>query len=586
MARTSPRSPRSPSNRSEGTSYAESRSDDSSYRPTRPQMTSRRAARPSRLSKIIQGPTSMTSDEDYSEASEAAVKIPRAVRSPRAPATPRTTHKETRKGQQRGERSSKKVVKPAKSKGTKEKSKPLLSKERKNEARPRLQPKRRTDYKPPPLEVIGVQTQQPRTKGRRAPPMSPTPLAIADAKKKARAESGRRGTINSSGSIDSDKMRKDKYSLDGGSSSGTSLNRDPMMQHRTSQYATDQSEGAYTEGLMTRDTRDTYDDTVGGTTFADDTTMGDGLMGDPTFSMEESTKTRSHRGLMQHFSSVSENTSFGDGSVLIKQQVAWGCIGLSAVQFAILTTQVLLCGIAKLSINPLIGPYPDAFSEWGGKNVYLLVEGQEYFRFISPIFLHVGYIHLLVNIFFQLETCAYLEREWGFLTWFGIYLISGFGSCLAASAIDSNEIAVCSSGAMMGLFGARISQAIVWTVFETKMDYMGHGAMIFERLGGVLCSAAVLFVLTFLTYIDWSGHLGGLCTGLLVGFFYFSHALQGRKTRSAIRLISFFAMLLGGLALAVVLFRYSYYDEELADACNYFRNLYVEGYTCECEAFR
>jgi len=534
----------------------------------------------------------MSSEEDYSDASEAAVKVPRAIRTRRTPASPRRSNKQPTKGQQRVEKNSKKVAKPTKSKGTK----PLLSRERKEEARPRTQPKSRADYKPPPLEVIGVQTKQPRTPGRRAPPMSPTPLAIADAKKKARAETGRRGSINHSSSIDSDKMRRDKYSLHGGSSSGTSINRDPVMQNRTFKSTTDQSEGACTEGLTSHGTRDTYDDTVGDTTcadytvgdttFADDTTMGDGLMGDATFSMEESDKTRSHRGIMQHFSSVSENTSFGDSSVLIKQQVAWGCIGLSAVQFAILTTQVLLCGIAKLAINPLIGPYPDAFSEWGGKNVYLLVEGQEYFRFITPIFLHVGYIHLLVNIFFQLETCAYLEREWGFLTWFSIYLISGFGSCLAASAIDSNSIAVCSSGAMMGLFGARISQAIVWTVFETKVDYMGHGALIFERLGGVVSSAAVLFVLTFLTYIDWSGHLGGLCTGLLVGFFYFSHALLGRKTRSTIRLISFLAMLVGGLALAAVLFRYSYYDEDLADACNYFRNLYVEGYTCECEAFR
>ncbi len=603
----SPGSPRSPSGRSEGTSYAESRSDDSEYMPKRPQMTPRRVLHKgkkapespkdsSRRSNIIKGPRSMEPD-DYTEISELAVKIPRAQRSPRkTPASPRRTKPTTK--EQRVEKTSKKVAKPAKSNRTtreKAKAKPLLPGERREKVPTKGAPKSaRTAYKPPPVDVIGIQ-RQPRTK-KVPPPMSPTPLAIADAKRKARNETGRRSTIDDSHSIDSGSLRRDKYSLEEDSS--TSRHRDPMEQNRNfglsateqseSAYDSAYAESAYTDGIYTegtRDTRDTFDDTVGDTTMGDHT-MGESLMGDETFSEENSTKTRSHRGLMARFSSVSENTSFGDGSVMIKQQVAWGCIGLSALQFAILTTQVLLCGIASLSVNPLIGPYPDAFSEWGGKNVYLLVEGKEYFRFITPVFLHVGYLHLLVNACFQLETCAYLEREWGFCTWIAIYLISGVGSCLAASAIDSNVIGVCSSGAMMGLFGARITQAVLWTAFETKMDYMGHGAIIFERLGGVVCSAAVVFVLTFLTYIDWSGHLGGMCTGILAGFFFFTHAIQDPKTRRTLRFLGFLVMLIGGLALAVVLFQFAYYDEELADACNYFRNLYVEGYECECQAFQ
>lgn len=309
-------------------------------------------------------------------------------------------------------------------------------------------------------------------------------------------------------------------------------------------------------------------------------TYGDDTYADESYSVE----SREHkRGLMRyHFSNLSDNTSYDEGSVIIKQQVAWGCIFLSAVHFAILTTQVLLCGIAALSINPTIGPYPDAFSEWGGKNTYLLVESGQYYRFITPTFLHVGYLHLLVNVFFQLETCAYLEREWGFITWISIYLLSGFGSSMAASAIDPDIIGVCSSGALMGLFGARIAQAIMWTVFETNEVYSGQGGLIIERLGGTLCSAAVVFLLTCLTYIDWSGHLGGMFTGFLVGLIAFTFPLRGAGTRATLRLIGLCALAVGGTVLGVVLFHYVEADEELADACDYFRNLYSEGYVCEC----
>jgi len=323
--------------------------------------------------------------------------------------------------------------------------------------------------------------------------------------------------------------------------------------------------------------------TDGDRTFATDT-YADGTFDQDTFSFETTTRKRSF--LHYRFSkTLSDGSSLGDGSIIIRQQVAWGCIFLSAAQFALLTTQVLMCGIAKLNINPTIGPYPDAFSEWGGKNVYLLVEEEQYFRLITPIFLHVGYLHLFVNAFFQLETCAYLEREWGFSTWISIYLLSGFGSCLAASASDPNIIGVCSSGALMGLFGARIAQAIIWSSFQPRHEYLGQGALIFERLGGIVCSASIVFFLTFLTYIDWSGHLGGFTTGFLAGMTIFPHAVKGGPVRATLRFIGLLGMLVGGMVLGIILFHYTETDEELADACDYFRNLYAEGYNCECQAF-
>ena len=138
----------------------------------------------------------------------------------------------------------------------------------------------------------------------------------------------------------------------------------------------------------------------------------------------------------------------------------------------------------------------------------------------------------------------------------------------------------------MGLFGARLSQAVLWTAFDTNAEYFGQGPVIFERLGGIVCSAAGVFALTFLTFIDWSGHLGGLFTGVFAGVFIFAHAIHDSQIKRGFRFFSALVLLVAGLWSAVNLFRFVQFDEELADACNYFRNLYVEGYTCECEAFR
>lgn len=537
-----------------------------SYRPQRPQMTPRRVLRNSPKSPApvpsIHGARPKASAKiprniriDHTGKPVGPLKNPKAVRSSTRQPPPQgvnarkslpSPRKQTKKAAQKQS-----MLANFKKKGSKDKATPLLSNETRDESNSRKQGKtsRNGPYRPP-----GINTRQntSETKEVRVPTQLSSPMAVANAKKKARAM-GRREPPQMAQSMDSD------------------INND--------KYASSQKEDRYDSVYDSQESRGTFDETIGDT-------IDEELAPDETYSMDGKslvTKTRSMLRLGWS-GSISENSSFD--SIMIKQKVAWGCIALSAIQFSILTTQVLLCGVASFDVNPTLGPYPDAFSEWGGKNAYLLVEDGQYFRLITPVFLHVGYLHLAVNGFFQLETCAYLEREWGFLQWIIIYLISGFGSCLAAAAIDPDGISVCSSGALMGLFGARLAQAILWTAFETNTEYIGQGQAIFERLTGIVCSAAGVFALTLLTFIDWSGHLGGLFTGVFAGIFVFAHAIHDSRIKNGLRILSSFALLFAGLWLAVLLFRFAQFDEELADACNYFRNLYVEGYECECEAFR
>jgi membrane associated rhomboid family serine protease len=267
--------------------------------------------------------------------------------------------------------------------------------------------------------------------------------------------------------------------------------------------------------------------------------------------------------------------------ILVKQRVAYLCIVLSALQLGIVFIQLTLCGMASLHINPMVGPYPDAFSEWGGKNVYLLLEEKQYFRLITPVFLHVGVLHFLVNAYCQLETCAYFEREWGSIRWLVIYFMSGIGSVLTASAIDPDLIGVCSSGALMGMFGAKIAQVITWTIFDLRTNLLEQSIQ-FDQLGGVMCSAAMVSLLSFLTFIDWSGNLGGLVTGFLAGITFFSKPIANGCFRFLWASLGFVGLAFGGTVLARILFFKTEPDADLSDACQYFRTLYPEGYNCDC----
>ena len=141
--------------------------------------------------------------------------------------------------------------------------------------------------------------------------------------------------------------------------------------------------------------------------------MGSDSFDDTTFD-ESRSKHYSRREIISMSTVDSEGLLSGDdGFVIVRQRIAYLCILVTAIQLALLLTQLILCGVASLDINPMIGPYPDAYSEWGGKNAYLMLVDRQYFRLITPVFLNVGVLHFLVNAFCQLETCAFFERENG-----------------------------------------------------------------------------------------------------------------------------------------------------------------------------
>ena len=148
-----------------------------------------------------------------------------------------------------------------------------------------------------------------------------------------------------------------------------------------------------------------------------------------------------------------------DENVYVVQQNRGYCsIFFSAVQTFYLIAMLGQCGLAPMNINPMIGPYPDALSYWGGKNTVLILEDNEYWRLLTPIFLHAGAIHLGGNVLVQLDQGVFFEREWGSMRWLIIYIGSALGSSILSCISMPNSVSVGSSGAVMGLFGAKLSE--------------------------------------------------------------------------------------------------------------------------------
>jgi hypothetical protein len=146
---------------------------------------------------------------------------------------------------------------------------------------------------------------------------------------------------------------------------------------------------------------------------------------------------------------------------------------------------------------------------------------------------------------------------------------------------NPDDIAVCSSGAIMGLFGAKIAQVITWTAFDLRSQAYFDSAQL-DQLGGVMCSAALVSLLSFVTYIEWSGHMGGFAAGFFAGMFMFCKPIASICSRLIWGFTGLVGLFGGALYLGHAMLNEVSPDEDLGDACQYFRNLYPEGYDCEC----
>lgn len=171
---------------------------------------------------------------------------------------------------------------------------------------------------------------------------------------------------------------------------------------------------------------------------------------------------------------------------------------------------------------------------FGAKNNVLILEG-EWWRLMTPMFLHIGLTHLLFNTFALWSVGAAVERIYGSGRFLLIYLISGiFGSI--ASFVFNTAIAAGASGAIFGCLGALLYLAIS----NRKLFFRTMGTNIIVI---ILINLGIGFTVSG---IDNAGHLGGL-----VGGFFTALAVRLPKQIQPVKMLLASAALLfiGGFGL-------------------------------------
>lgn len=140
-------------------------------------------------------------------------------------------------------------------------------------------------------------------------------------------------------------------------------------------------------------------------------------------------------------------------------------------------------------------------------------------RFILPIFLHAGFVHLFINLLFQIRTGIQMERDFGTWRIMIIYMLSGIFGFAFGADINYAVISVGCSGALYGLVACLLLDLIQnWKLIVNPwMELLKMTLIIVFSLG-----------IGLLPYVDNFAHVGGFITGILTGLIFMPTIIFGK----------------------------------------------------------
>lgn len=173
-----------------------------------------------------------------------------------------------------------------------------------------------------------------------------------------------------------------------------------------------------------------------------------------------------------------------------------------------------------------------------GANSKILVAHGEWWRLFTASFIHIGFFHILFNMYFFYSLGPVFERLFGSMNFLIIYLIAGiFGNLLSFAFGSPYTVSAGASTSLYGMLGLAIGLMATYRDDE-----------IIRSFGASFISVVVINVIYSLLApgVGIYGHLGGFVAGfLLAGIF----PILGREIASPRRLVSLVILLVASFAL-------------------------------------
>jgi membrane associated rhomboid family serine protease len=173
---------------------------------------------------------------------------------------------------------------------------------------------------------------------------------------------------------------------------------------------------------------------------------------------------------------------------------------------------------APIDDNPMIGPDQSVLLDLGALFTPKIVEENEWYRLVTPIVLHAGIIHYVINMLAILMVGTAVERVHGTMETAAVFMLSAVGGNMASANFMPNTVSVGASGGIYGLLGICLADVLTnWdllTITDSKSnDRFPYGSAIFWLSVDLVVSLGI----GLMPYVDNFAHLGGFFFGICFG---------------------------------------------------------------------
>jgi rhomboid protease GluP len=176
------------------------------------------------------------------------------------------------------------------------------------------------------------------------------------------------------------------------------------------------------------------------------------------------------------------------------------------VTYALLAVTVVVY-LLQMASKQLSGI--DLVAMWGMKSNVAIESGQ-WWRLVTPMFLHGGIFHIGFNMYALYVLGPGLERFYGKWSYLLLYLVAGVAGNVFSFIFSTYN----SLGASTAIFGLLAAQGVF--LYQHR-DMFGKSAQ--RSLLNVIFIAVINFVIGLSPGIDNWGHLGGFVGGALYAWF-------------------------------------------------------------------
>jgi membrane associated rhomboid family serine protease len=209
----------------------------------------------------------------------------------------------------------------------------------------------------------------------------------------------------------------------------------------------------------------------------------------------------------------------------------WGAVTIGLIAANVVMFVVTAVSAATVGNSPLDNYRSPVFDQLS--QVPLFVELGDWWRVVTAAFLHIGPVHLALNMLALLVFGSELERQLGRWRFLALYLVSILGGSAAIQLFGEPLGQV--AGASTGIYG--LMGALGVLMVANRQD-----------LRGLLTLLGINVFISFLPGFSLLGHLGGLVAGALA-----TAILLATRRRQALQLgaLALFAVVLLVVALTV-----------------------------------